>query len=108
MAKETMQAVSEAEKNAREVILHAKEESERLLIEAEKQAKKLIADAKKDAAKKVEILCGVANADAAKQQAAHAEKITAEQAAMRKSAESATGTAAAEIRKIVLGENERR
>lgn len=108
MAKETMQAVSEAEKIARDTILHAKEESERLLIEAEKQGKKLIDDAKKDAAKKAEILCGVAKADAAKQQAAYAEKTTAQQAAMRKSAEAALPLAAAEIKKIVLGKNERR
>lgn len=108
LAKETMQAVSEAEKSAHQTILHAREESERLLAEAEAQSKKLIADAKKEAAKKVEVLCGVARADAEKQKKLFAQETAEEQARLRQAAEAALPRAAEEIKKIVLGQNERR
>lgn len=108
LAKETMQAVSEAEKSAHQMVLHAREESDRLLAEAQAQSKKLIADAKKEAAKKVEVLCGVARADAAKQQARFAQETAEEQARLKQAAETALPQAAAEIKKIVLGQNERR
>lgn len=108
LAKETMQAVSEAEKNAHQTILHAKEESDRLLAEAKEQGKKLIADAKKEAAKKVEVLCGVARADAAKQKARSAQETAEEQARLKQAADAALPQAAEEIKKIVLGQNERR
>ncbi len=108
MAKETMQAVSEAEKSANQTVLHAGEESERLLEEAREQGKKLIADAKKEAAKKVEVLCGVARADAAKKKASFAQETKEEMARLEKAAEAAFPQAAQEIRKIVLGQSERR
>ncbi len=105
MAKETMQAVSQAEQAARAAILHAKDESERLLREAEEQGKKLIADAEKDAYKKVEVLCGVARADSEKLKARSLQKTEEEQAGLRKAAEGLAPQAAEEIRKIVLGQS---
>lgn len=102
MAKETMQAVSDAEKGARQTILHAKEESERLLQEAGERGEKLIADAEKDAKKKVDVLCGVAKADAEKLKTRFLQETEEEQARLRKAAEAALPKAAEEIKKIVL------
>ncbi len=106
MAKETMQAVSDAEKSARQTLLHAKGESEALIAQAKEQAEKLIASAKKEAAKKVEVLCGVARADAEKLKARTSEETLAEQKELRQSAENALPRAAEEIKKLVLGQAE--
>ena len=104
MAKETMQAVSEAEKSARETILHAKEESERLAAEAQAKGGQLVSDAVKDARKKVEVLCGVARADAEKLAARTARETADEQERLRQSAESSRAKVVEEIQKIVLGQ----
>ncbi len=106
MAKETMQAVSEAEKNAQQIVLYAKEESEQLLNSAEKDAEKLISDAKKEAAKRVEILCGVARADGEKLKARSSQETEEQQAALKKSAEAAFPQAAEAIKAIVMGRKE--
>ncbi len=108
MAKETMQAVSEAEKNARQTVLRAKEEGERLLADAKAQGKKLIADAEKEAAKKVEVLCGVARADGEKWKARVNSETLNEQEQLRETAKTALPQAVEEIKKIVLGQSERR
>lgn len=105
MAKETMQAVSDAEKNARQTILHAKEESERLLREAEERGAKLIADAEKDAVKKVGVLCGVAKADAEKLKARAFQETEKEQARLREAAAAALPEASKEIKKFILGQD---
>lgn len=108
MAKETMQAVSEAEKSARQTVLRAKEESERLIAEAKEKGKKLIEDAKKDAAKKVEVLCGVTRADMEKLKERSSRETAEEQARLQQAAKAAFPRAAEEIKKTVLGQNERR
>ncbi len=104
MAKQTMQAVSEAEKSARETVLHAKEESDRLLAEAREQGKKLVADAVKEAGKKVDVLCGVARADAEKRKARSAQETAEEQKRLREAAQALLPQAAKELKEIVLGE----
>ena len=108
MAKETMQAVSEAEKAAHQTVLYAKEEGERLIEEAEAQGKKLLADAEKEAAKRVEVLCGVARADGEKQKARSLQETAEEQTRLKESAAAALPHAAEEIKKIIFGQAERR
>ncbi len=108
MAKETMQAVSEAEKSAQQTILHAKEESERLVADATEQAKKLVANAEKEAGKKADILCGVARADGEKLKVRANQETLEEQEKMKLAAKAAFPRAAEEIRKIVLGQAEKR
>lgn len=104
MAKETMQAVSDAERKARETVLHAKEESERLIAEASVKGEQLIADSVKDARKKVEILCGVARADGDKLAVKTAKETVLEQEALRQNAESRRAEVVEELQKIVLGQ----
>ena len=104
MAKETMQAVSEAEKNAKQTVLHAKEESETLVAEASAKGAQIVSDAVKDARKKVEILFGVARADAEKLSARTAQETEEEQNNLRRSADSIRSQAVQEIHKIVLGQ----
>ncbi len=106
MAKETMQAISDAEQAAQQLVLQAKEKSERLTEEAKKQAEKLISDAQKEAAKRVEVLCGVARADGEKLRAHFAEETAKEQAVMAQAAEAAYPQAAEKIKAIVLGSKE--
>ena len=108
MAKETMQAVSEAEQAAHQTVLRAKEEGERLVKEAEEQGKKLFADAEKEAAKRVEVLCGVARADGEKQKARSLQETEEEQSRMKETAAAVLPQAADEIKKIVFGQAERR
>lgn len=108
LAKETMQAVSEAEKAANDTMLHTREECERLLAEAKAQGRKIIADAKKAAAAKAEELCTAAQAAAVAQKGEFAGETTAKQDGMRKAAEAAMPRAAEEIKKIVLGKCEGR
>ena len=108
MAKETMQAVSEAEKTAHQTVLYAKEESDRLIAEAEAQGKKLLADAEKEAAKRVEVLCGVARADGEKQKARSLKETEEEQLRLKEAAASALPHAREEIKRIVFGQAERR
>ena len=66
MAKETMQAISNAEQKARETVLNAKEEAHRLEAEAQAQGQQAVQAAVKEAGKKAGVLCGVARADAEK------------------------------------------
>lgn len=108
MAKETMQAVSDAEKAARETVLRARQDSEQILSEAKEQAKKLIADSEKEALKRVEVLCGVAKADGEKLKARVREDTQREQEELKRAAQAAFPQAAEEIRKIILGQSERR
>ena len=108
MAKETMQAVSEAEKAAHQIVLYAKEESEQLISDAEAQSKKFLADAEKEAAKRVEVLCGVARADGEKQKARSLQETEAEQARLKEAAAVALPHAAEEIKKVIFGQAERR
>ena len=108
MAKETMQAVSEAEKAAHQTVLYAKEEGERLIKEAEAQGKKLLADAEKEAAKRVEVLCGVARADGEKQKTLSLRETEEEQARLKDAAAAALPQAAEEIKRIVFGQAEGR
>ena len=108
MAKETMQAVSEAEKAAQQTVLRAREESDRLIADAEAQGKKLLADAEKEAAKRVEVLCGVARADGEKQKARSLQETEEEQVRLKEAAAAALPQARDEIRKIVFGQAERR
>lgn len=103
MAKETMQAISDAELKAREAVLHANEEGERLTAEAEAAGTQALKAAVKEARKKADVLCGVARADAEKTRAAVREQTLKEQEELRKSAQANSARAAEEIRKIVLG-----
>lgn len=103
MAKETMQAISDAELKARNVVLHAKEEGERLTAEAVSQGAAALKAAVKEANKKADVLCGVARADAEKTRAAVREQTLKDQEELRKSAKANSAKVAQEIRKIVLG-----
>lgn len=108
MAKETMQAVSEAEKAAQQTVLRAKEESEQLIGDAEAQRKKILADAEKEAAKRVEVLCGVARADGEKQKARSLQETEEEQSRLKEAAVASFPQAAKKIKNIVFGQAERR
>lgn len=103
MAKETMQAINEAEKNARLTLQKAREECDRLIDEAQLQSQQLEADAVKDARKKVEVLCGVARADAEKTRARALAEIEEEQKRLRQNAESCKTQVLETIQHIVLG-----
>ena len=61
-----MQAVSETEKQAQQLVRTAKENGEQIISEAASQAAGLIADAVKEARKRADVLRGVARADAGK------------------------------------------
>lgn len=103
MAKETMQAISDAELKAREAVLHAKEESEKLIAGAHAQGEKALKAAIKEAHKKTEVLCGVARADAEKTSAGVREQTLSQQEGLRKHAQESHRQVVEEIRKIVLG-----
>ena len=103
MAKETMQAISNAELKARDVVLHAKEEGERLTAEAVSQGVEALKAAVKEAKKKADVLCGVARADAEKTRTAVREQTLSQQKELRQSAGANSARVAEEIRKIVLG-----
>ena len=103
MAKETMQAISDAELKAREAVLHAKAEGERIEAEAAEQGKQAVAGAVKEARKKAEVLCGVARADAEKLGAGMKRQTQEEQDRLRAAAQQGQGKVVEEIRKIVLG-----
>lgn len=103
MAKETMQAVSEAEKAAADRILHAKQEGEQLISGAQNQAQKLVEDARKEARKRVEVLLGVARADGEKRKARGLEETQRDQEKLRAAAQAAMPQAVQAIREIVLG-----
>ena len=94
MAKETMQAISDAELKARDTVLHAKEEGERIAAEAEAAGAEAL---------KADVLCVVARADAEKTRAAVREQTLSMQEELRKSAGANGARVAEEIRKIVLG-----
>ena len=104
MAKETMQAISNAEQKARETVLNAKEEAHRLEAEAQAQGQQAVQAAVKEAGKKAGVLCGVARADAEKLGARVKEETQAQQERLRRSAEESRGRVVEEIRKIVLGQ----
>ncbi len=103
MAKETMQAISDAELKARDAVAQAKEESQRLLAEAAAQGKQTVGAAVKEARKKAEVLLGVARADAEKFSAGYKKETQQEQDRLRQSAQEGRGKVVEEIRKIVLG-----
>jgi len=103
LAKETIQAISDAEVKAREAILYAKEESEKLIAEATAQGEAAIKAAVKEAGKKADVLCGVARADAEKLKVKAREQTLSQQEALRKRAADNRGKVVEELRKIVLG-----
>ena len=103
MAKETMQAISDAELKARDTVLHAKEEGERIAAEAEAAGAEALKAAVKEARKKADVLCGVARADAEKTRTAVREQTLSQQKELRQSAGANSARVAEEIRKIVLG-----
>lgn len=102
MAKETMQAISDAEQKARETVQRAKEEGERLVAEAAQQGRQAVQGAVKEAKKKAEVLCGVARADADKLSAGMKRQTQDEQERLRAAAQEGRGKVVEEIRKIVL------
>jgi len=98
-----MQAISDAELKARDTVLHAKEEGERLTAEAVSQGEQALKAAVKEARKKVDVLCGVARADAEKTRAAIREQTLSQQEELRRNAQTNKSRVVEEIRKIVLG-----
>ena len=98
MAKETLQAVSQAEQTAQESIQQAKEESARLRREA----------VVKEAKKRAEILYGVARADGEKRKAAIQQETRQEQQELQDKAKARYALAAREMERIVLGHPRRR
>ena len=103
LAKETMQAVSNAEEQAHRILREAELERDRLLAEAEDQAKSLRAGAEKEAAKRVNVLVGVAKADGEKLQAKAAQDTREEQEALRQRAAQVYPQAEALVREILFG-----
>lgn len=104
MAKDTMQAVSQAEQDARQAVLRAKEEGDQLIAEAARQGKEAIAGAVKEAKKKADVLRGVAHADAEKLRAQSVQALEDTQKRLQASAGEARSQVMGEIRKIVLGQ----
>lgn len=104
MAKDTMQAVTSAEQEARRTVLRAKEEGEQLAAKAAQQGKEAVAAAVKEARKKADVLRGVARADAEKLHAQSVQALADSQERLKASAGEARGKVAGEIRKIVLGQ----
>lgn len=103
MAKETMQAISDAEQKARQAVLNAKEEGERLVAEAKTQGEQAIKAAVKEAGKKADVLCGVARADADKLTASVKQQTLSQQESLRRGAEENRGKVVETLCKIVLG-----
>lgn len=108
LAKETLQAVSQAEQAAQESILQAKEESARLRREAAIKGEELLAAAEKEAKKRAEILYGVARADGGKRKAAIQQETRQEQQELQDKAKARYALAAREMERIVLGHPRRR
>lgn len=108
LAKETMQAVNQAEQKANDTVRQAKEESERLRREAADKAQQLIAAAVKEAKKRAEILYGVAKADGEKRKAAIQKESLEEQEQLWACAQSRQDQVAREAERIVLGHPRRR
>ena len=108
MAKETLQAVSQAEQTAQESIQQAKEESARLRREAAIKGEELLAAAEKEAKKRAEILYGVARADGGKRKAAIQQETRQEQQELQDKAKAWYALAAREMERIVLGHPRRR
>ena len=102
MAKETMQAVSQAEQAARQTVEQAREASQKLVEDAQEQGRQLIA---KEAGKKAEVLGIVAKADGEKAAARADQETDRFQAQLREAAEQRRPQVLAEIRKIVLGQS---
>lgn len=105
MAKDTMQAVSQAEQDARQTVLRAREEGEQLVAKAMAQGKDTIAGAVKEARKKADVLRGVARADAEKLHAQSVKALSETQERLQTSAGEARIQVVGEIRKIVLGQS---
>ncbi len=104
MAKETMQAVSQAEQQAAQLVKSAQEESERAVSEASQKGAQLMANAVREAQKKTEILLGVARADGEKIRDA-AQKETEETfRVLEQRASLHRDEAISAVKKIVLGE----
>ena len=108
LAKETLQAVSQAERAAQESILQAKEESARLRREAAIKGEELLAAAENEAKKRAEILYGVARADGGKRKAAIQQETRQEQQELQDKANARYALAAREMERIVLGHPRRR
>lgn len=104
MAKDTMQAVNQAEQQARQTVLRAKEEGEQLAAKAAEAGKQAIADAVKEAGKKADVLRGVARADAEKLRAQSVQELQNTKERLRQSAAEAKDKVSAELKKIVLGQ----
>ena len=104
MAKETMQAISEAESKARQAVLDAKAEAQRLTEDAQAQGEKAIQAAVKEDRQKSHVLCGVALADAEKLRSQVREQTLSQQESLRRGAQENRGKVVEEIRRIVLGE----
>lgn len=105
LAKETMQAVSQAEQAARQTVEQAREASQKLVEDAQEQGRQLIAKAVKEAGKKAEVLGIVAKADGEKAAARADQETDRFQAQLREAAEQRRPQVLAEIRKIVLGQS---
>ena len=108
LAKETLQAVSQAEQAPQESIQQAKEESARLRREAAIKGEELLAAAEKEAKKRAEILYGVARADGGKRKAAIQQETRQEQQELQDKAKARYALAAREMERIVLGYHRRR
>ncbi len=103
-----MQAVSDAEERARQILREAELERDRLLAEAEYQAGALRADAEKEAAKRGNVLVGVARADGEKLRARAAEQAKIAQQELRQRAREVYPQAARLVREILFGQAEGR
>lgn len=108
MAKETMEAVGQAEKKAQETLRQAQEECARLRQETATKKQQLLEAAVKEAKKRAEILYGVAKANGEKRRAAIQEETAEEIEQLRAQAKACQENAAEEVERLILGHPRRR
>ena len=105
MAKETMQAVSQAEQAARQTVEQAREVSRKLVEDAQEQGRQLIAKAVKEAGKKAEVLGIVAMADGEKAAARADQETDRLQAQLREAAEQRRPQVLAQVPESITGQS---
>ena len=108
LAKETMQAVSQAEEKAQLTVRQAKEDADRLRQEVAAQGKQLIAEAVENARRQGQSLLEEAAARGEAAKAAVLEETRQEQKQLQAQAEARQGQVAREAERIILGHPRRR
>ncbi len=102
MAKETVQAVSNAEENALQQLKDAQTEGEKLISGAAEKSKEIILKAAQEAHKKADVLLGSAEYELKSVKAKMHEDTVSEIEALRLKADAKKQEASSEILKLVL------